>query len=162
MKDRLTVEDLPEVVPPNTGTDRTEPMDEEENSKEGVPAINISAEYRWYQSMIEMAALGDSGEGGSFCISRRKVVEAGPNSLPDLQDVVRDAVMRGHGDQWRVEEFMALYPEKNVNKKMYQRISTPPDGFLRIIPFTGCYFGKGEFYNGVGIRHELSVPQQQT
>ena len=56
------------------------------------------------------------------------------NSLPDLQDVVRDAVMREHGDQWSVEEFMALYLEKNVSKKMYQRISTPPEGFLRIIP----------------------------
>ena len=62
-----------------------------------------------------MSALGDSDEGGSFCISRRRVDEAGPNSLPDPQDVVRDAVMREHGDQWSVEEFMALYPEKNVN-----------------------------------------------
>ena len=35
MKDRLTVEDPPEAVPPNTGADRTEPMDKEESSKEG-------------------------------------------------------------------------------------------------------------------------------
>ena len=76
MKDRLTVEDPPEAVPPNTGADRTEPMDEEESSKEGVPVFNTSAEYQWYESTIEMSALGDSDEGGSFCISRRRVDEA--------------------------------------------------------------------------------------
>lgn len=106
-----------------------------------------------------MLALGDSDEGGSFCISRRRVDEAGPNSLPELQDVVRGAVMRGHGDQWTVEEFMALYPEKNVNKKMYQRISTP-EGFLRIIPFTGC-FGNYEFYNGVEFDVNYKFPNNR-
>ena len=44
MKDRLTVEDLPEAVPLKTGADWTEPMDVEESSKEGVPAFNTSAE----------------------------------------------------------------------------------------------------------------------
>ena len=29
------MEDPPEAVPPNTGADRTEPMDKEESSKEG-------------------------------------------------------------------------------------------------------------------------------
>ena len=47
MEDRLTVEDPPEAVPPNTGADRTEPMGEEESSKEGVPVFNTSAEYQW-------------------------------------------------------------------------------------------------------------------
>ena len=59
-------------------------------------------QYQCYNSTIEMSALGDSDEGGSFCISRRRIDEAGPNSLPELQDVVRDAVMRGLGDQWSV------------------------------------------------------------
>ena len=81
--------------------------------------------------------------------------------MPDLQDVVRDAVMREHGDQWSVEEFMASYPEKNVNKKMYQRISTPPEGFLRIIPFTGCYFGNYEFYNGVEFDMNYRFPNNR-
>ena len=135
-------------------------MDEEESSKEGVPVFNTSAEYQWYQPTIDMSALGNCDEGGSFCISRRRVDEAGPNSLPDLQDVVRDAVMRGHGDQWSVEEFMALYPEKNVSKKMYQRISTPPEGFLRVIPFTGCQFGNYEFYNGVEFDMNYRFPNK--
>ena len=44
MKDRLTVEDPPEAVPPNTGADRAEPMDEEESSKGEVPAFNTSTD----------------------------------------------------------------------------------------------------------------------
>ena len=64
--------------------------------KREVPVFNASTEYQWYNTI---SALGDSDEGGSFCISRRRVDEAGPNSPKfKLQDVVRGAVMRGHGD----------------------------------------------------------------
>ena len=54
---------------------------------------------------------------------------------------------------------MALYPEKNVN--MYQRISTRPEGFLRIIPFTVCYFGNYEFYNGVEFDMNYRFPNNR-
>ena len=48
--------------------------------------------------------------------------------------------MRGGGDTWKVKDFMDNYPDTNVRKEMYRRIKAPEEGFLKIIPITGCFF----------------------
>ena len=154
MRQRLVTEDPPEAPQAEAGA---QPMDQDDDPKEDTPAFNTSAEYQWYTSSIEMSVLGDRDEGGRFCVSRRKVDDSGPESLIKLQDVVRDAVMRGHGDQWSVEDFMNLYPAKNLNKWMYERLTAPTDGFLKVIPFTGCQFANFEFYNGVEYGHNVRI-----
>ena len=93
---------------------------------------------RWFDSTIELSSLGDNDQGGAFCIAGRCIDEPGPKRIPELHACVGDAVMKGHGDQWSVRDFIASYPAKNEHKRMYRRITAPSDGFLRIIPFTGC------------------------
>eukprot|EP00435_Cladocopium_sp_Y103_P044734 s118_g12.t1 len=44
---------------------------------------------------------------------------------------------------------MSAYEDTNLHKAMYRRIQVPADGFLQIIPNTGCHFHAYEFYNGV-------------
>ena len=156
MRQRLVTEDPPEAPQAEAGA---QPMDQDDDPKEDTPAFNTSAEYQWYTSSIEMSVLGDRDEGGRFCVSRRKVNDSGRESLIKLQDVVRDAVMRGHGDQWNAEDFMSLYPTTNLNKRMYERLTVPTDGFLKVVPFTGCQFANYEFYNGVeyGLNVRISL-----
>lgn len=69
MKDRLTGEETPEVVPPNTGNERMEPEQDDVTMEEDVPVFNTSSEYQWYSSTVEMSSVGDSDEGGVFCIA---------------------------------------------------------------------------------------------
>ena len=58
---------------------------------------------------------------------------------------------------------MAAYADANIRKPMYRRVEAPADGFLKIVPSTGCLFHNYEIYNGVeydikyrfGQRNEL-------
>ena len=100
---------------------------------------------------------------GKFCISGRNVTEEGPRTRDELNDVIRDAIVRGGGDVWMVPDFMAAYTDVNARKTMYKRIEAPADGFLKVVPSTGCFFHNYELYNGVefdinyrfGHRNEL-------
>ena len=82
----------------------------------------------------------------------------------DLNEVIRDAIMRGGGDIWKVPEFLAAYTDKNTRKPLYKRVEAPMDGFLKIVPNTGCHFFNYKFYSGVeygvdyrfGQRNKLS------
>ena len=82
----------------------------------------------------------------------------------DLNDVIRDAIMRGGGDIWKVPDFLAAYTDKNTGKPLYKRVEAPMDGFLKIVPNTGCHFFNYKFYSGVeygvdyrfGPRNKLS------
>ena len=57
--------------------------------------------------------------------------------------------MRGGGDIWKVPDFLAAYTDKNTRKPMYKRVEAPMDGFLKIVPNTGCHFFNYKFYSGV-------------
>ena len=77
------------------------------------------------------------------------------------QNCKMSSVMRSCGDMaisgmWMI---LWLYPTRNINKWMYQRLTVPSDGFLKVIPFTGCQFANYESSNGVeyGINCRLQL-----
>jgi len=41
---------------------------------------------------------------------------------------------------------MAAYTDVNARKTMYKRVEAPADGFLKIVPITGCYFHNYDLY----------------
>eukprot|EP00435_Cladocopium_sp_Y103_P002202 s7222_g1.t1 len=100
-------------------------------------------------AVIEKNLFRQRDESGRFCINGRDVSSEGPTSRDALNDVIRDAVVRGGGDTWKARDFMGAYEDTNLHKAMYRRIQVPADGFLQIIPNTGCHFHAYEFYNGV-------------
>lgn len=97
-------------------------------------------EYHWYEFAMPMPHVGDLDEGGDLCIEGRRVDLQGPRDHHELNNVVNDAVTRGGGDTWKVKDFMDNYPDTNLRKQMYRRITAPEEGFLKIIPITGCLF----------------------
>eukprot|EP00435_Cladocopium_sp_Y103_P039282 s3561_g10.t1 len=120
------------------------PMEEEPE-----PAQARTAKYFWYNAIMGLTEVGDLDESGRFCISGRDVSKEGPMSRDALYDVIREAVVRGVGDIWKAQDFMNAYADTNIPKSMYQRVSVPSDGFLQIVPNTGCHFHAYEFYPGV-------------
>ena len=113
------------------------------------PDTARTGEYHWYDDSRLMSEVGDLDEAGRFCIDGRDIVCEGPMTSYDLNDVIRDAVMRGGGDIWKVPDFLAAYTDKNTRKPMYKRVEAPMDGFLKIVPNTGCHFFNYKFYSGV-------------
>ena len=49
---------------------------------------------------IYMSEVGDRDELGQFCIAGQRVDEGGPTSRGQIDAVVREALMRGGGDQF--------------------------------------------------------------
>ena len=43
-----------------------------------------------------------------FCIEGRDVTKLGPQNVVDLNEVIRDAIVRGGGDTWSVQESCKL------------------------------------------------------
>ena len=113
------------------------------------PAEARSGDFHWYDSIRTMAEVGDLDEAGPFCIEGREVSKVGPNRSNDLHEVIREAILRGGGDSWTVPDFLASYSDVNTRKEYYKRIEAPTDGFLKIIPTTGCHFHNYEFFKGV-------------
>ena len=126
------------------GSGETNQSDEPEEPDEA-----RTGEYHWYDDSRLMSEVGDLNEAGKFRIEGRDIVNKGPRSRVELSEIIRDAIVRGGGDVWKVPYFMASYTDNNIRKKMYKRIEAPRDGFLKIVPNTGCYFHNYEFYNGV-------------
>ena len=85
----------------------------------------------------------------------------GPMTSYDLNEVIRDAIMRGGGDIWKVPDFLAAYTDKNTRKPLYKRVEAPMDGFLKIVPNTGCHFFNYKFYSGVEYGVDLSIRAAQ-
>ena len=83
-----------------------------------------------------------------FLTCSRKVDLEGPKDHKELMNVVNDAVMQGGGDTWKVKDFMDNYPDTNLRKQMYTRVKVPEDGFLKIIPITGCLFHSYPIFAG--------------
>jgi hypothetical protein len=92
-----------------------------------------------------MSEVGDLDEAGRFCIDGRDIVCEGPMTSYDLNDVIRDAVMRGGGDIWKVPDFLAAYTDKNTRKPMYKRVEAPMDGFLKSFPTRAVIFSTTNF-----------------
>ena len=143
----------------SSGSD-VEMEQEGEKKKEGSGETNESNEPEepdeartgddhWYDDSRLMSEVGDLDEAGRFCIEGRDIVSEGPMTRADLDEVIRDAIIRGGGDVWKVPDFLAAYTEKNARKRMYKRVEAPLDGFLQIVPNTGCYFHNYKYYNGV-------------
>eukprot|EP00435_Cladocopium_sp_Y103_P018840 s3529_g4.t1 len=125
------------------------PMEEEPE-----PAKARAGEYFWCNSVMEMTEVGDLDESGKFCISGREICQEGPMTRDVLYDVVREAVVRGGGDIWKAQDFMNAYADTNLRKPMYQRVNVPADGFLQIVPNTGCHFHAYDFYPGVELSRD--------
>ena len=134
------------------GREKKEGTEEaEQQATEEEPAEARTGEYHWYDNILYMSEVGDMDEAGKFCISGRNVTEEGPRTRTELDNVISDAIVRGGGDVWKVPDFMAAYTDSNLRKPMYRRVEAPADGFLKIVPITGCYFHNYEFYSGVEI-----------
>ena len=136
-------DDAPEDLP-------KEEKEQQEQSRMG--------EYHWYETTITMPDVGDLDEGGKFCIEGRKVDLEGPKERKELMNIVDDAVMQGGGDIWRVKDFMDNYPDTNLRKEMYQRVKVPEEGFLKIIPITGCTFHNYPIFEGIEYDINYSFP----
>ena len=104
------------------------------------PTKSRFSEHQWYDSIRTMSEVGDLDEYGKFCIEGRDVTKLGPQNVVDLNEVIRDAIVRGGGDTWSVPDFMASYSDNNIRKTFYKRVEAPQDGFLKIIPTTGAHF----------------------
>ena len=96
------------------------------------PAKPRTGEYHWYDNIRTMSEVGDLDESGRFCIEGRDVTKLGPENRVDLNEVIRDAIIRGGGDTWSVPEFLANYSDNNIRKTFYKRVEAPRDGFLKI------------------------------
>ena len=143
---------------------KEEPGKADESKGPAEPDTARTGEYHWYDDSRLMSEVGDLDEQGRFCIDGRDIVCEGPMTSYDLNAVVRDAIMRGGGDIWKVPDFLAAYTDKNTRKPLYKRVEAPMDGFLKIVPNTGCHFFNYKFYSGVeygvdyrfGQRNKLS------
>ena len=113
------------------------------------PTKSRFGEHQWYDSIRTMSEVGDLDEYGRFCIEGRDVTKLGPQNIVDLNEVVRDAIVRGGGDSWSVPDFMASYSDNNIRKPFYKRVEAPQDGFLKIIPTTGAHFFNCSYFGGV-------------
>ena len=148
---------------------KEEPDKADESKGPAEPDTARTGEYHWYDDSRLMSEVGDLDEQGRFCIDGRDIVSEGPMTSNDLNEVIRDAVMRGGGDIWKVPEFLAAYTDKNTRKPLYKRVEAPMDGFLKIVPNTGCHFFNYKFYSGVeygvdyrfGQRNKLSDYEDQ-
>ena len=138
--------------------DGSEETDESKGPAE--PDQARTGEYHWYDDSRLMSEVGDLDEAGRFCIDGCDIVNEGPQTRYDLDDVIRDAVMRGGGDIWKVPDFLAAYTDKNTRKPMYKRVEAPLDGFLKIVPNTGCHFFNYKFYSGVEYGIDYRFGQQ--
>ena len=141
-------------------TEKDEDAPEEEVSKEQRQQQEQSrmGEYHWYEYALPMPEVGDLDEGGAFNIEGRKIDLEGPNERKELMNIVDEAVRQGGGDTWSVREFMNNYPDTNIRKKMYKRVSAPKDGFLKVIPITGCMFHNYPWFQGVEYDINYSFP----
>ena len=143
---------------------KEEPGKADESKGPAEPDTARTGEYHWYEDSRLMSEVGDLDEAGRFCIDGRDIVCEGPMTSYDLNEVIRDAIMRGGGDIWKVPDFLAAYTDKNTRKPLYKRVEAPMDGFLKIVPNTGCHFFNYKFYSGVeygvdyrfGQRNKLS------
>ena len=143
---------------------KEEPGKADESKGPAEPDTARTGEYHWYDDSRLMSEVGDLDEQGRFCIDGRDIVCEGPMTSYDLNEVIRDAIMRGGGDIWKVPDFLAAYTDKNTRKPLYKRVEAPMDGFLKIVPNTGCHFFNYKFYSGVeygvdyrfGQRNKLS------
>ena len=143
---------------------KEEPGKADESKGPAEPDTARTGEYHWYDDSRLMSEVGDLDEQGRFCIDGRDIVCEGPRTSNDLNEVIRDAIMRGGGDIWKVPDFLAAYTDKNTRKPLYKRVEAPMDGFLKIVPNTGCHFFNYKFYSGVeygvdyrfGQRNKLS------
>ena len=143
---------------------KEEPGKADESKGPAEPDTARTEEYHWYDDSRLMSEVGDLDEQGRFCIDGRDIVCEGPMTSYDLNEVIRDAIMRGGGDIWKVPDFLAAYTDKNTRKPLYKRVEAPMDGFLKIVPNTGCHFFNYKFYSGVeygvdyrfGQRNKLS------
>ena len=148
---------------------KEEPGKADESKGPAEPDTARTGEYHWYDDSRLMSEVGDLDEQGRFCIDGRDIVCEGPMTSYDLNEVIRDAIMRGGGDIWKVPDFLAAYTDKNTRKPLYKRVEAPMDGFLKIVPNTGCHFFNYKFYSGVeygvdyrfGQRNKLSDYEEE-
>ena len=148
---------------------KEEPDKADESKGPAEPDTARTGEYHWYDDSRLMSEVGDLDEQGRFCIDGRDIVSEGPMTSNDLNEVIRGAIMRGGGDIWKVPEFLAAYTDKNTRKPLYKRVEAPMDGFLKIVPNTGCHFFNYKFYSGgeygvhyrFGQRNKLSDYEDQ-
>ena len=100
---------------------KEEPGKADESKGPAEPDTARTGEYHWYEDSRLMSEVGDLDEAGRFCIDGRDIVCEGPMTSYDLNEVIRDAIMRGGGDIWKVPDFLAAYTDKNTRKPLYTR-----------------------------------------
>ena len=90
-------------------------VDEEISDDEDDPA-----EGQMYDKPIYMSEVGDRDELGRFCIAGRKVDEGGPTTRDQIDEVVREALMRGTRYRWSMDSCRIL--SELFRHRMYEEI----------------------------------------
>ena len=126
-----------------TVDDEIEVSDEEDD---------VVEENLFYDVPLYMSEVGDRDELGQYCTAGQRVDEGGPTSRGKIDAVVREALMRGGGDQWTAQEFLNNYSDQNRGKRMYQELTHYTLGFFRTIPTNGCGFHAG-LHGYYGVEH---------
>ena len=143
---------------------KEEPDKADESKGPAEPDTARTGEYHWYDDSRLMSEVGDLDEQGRFCIDGRDIVSEGPMTSNDLNEVIRDAIMRGGGDIWKVPEFpCSLHRQEHPQTTLQESRGT--DG--RLLEDRSQHrlsFFNYKFYSGVeygvdyrfGQRNELS------
>ena len=99
-----------------------------------------------------MNVAGDRDELGQKCIAGQRVDQCGPTTRNQVEEVVKEALMRGAGDRWNVADFYKNSSDINRGRKMYEEIIHYTEGFFQILPTNRCKFHYG-LYNFNGIEY---------
>ena len=123
-------------------------VDADANEEEVSDEEDDPAEGQMYDKFIYMSEVGDRDVLGTFCIAGRKVDEGGPTIRGQIDEVVREALMRGTGDRRTVAEFFRNCSDINRGRRMYEEIKHYMDGFFKIIStnHSTFHFGLYGFY----------------
>ena len=107
-----------------------------------------------YDKPTYINVIGDRDELGRGCIAGQRVDQRGPTSRDQVDEVVREALMRGTGDRWNVADFYKNSSDVNRGRSMHEEIIDYTDGFFQIVPTNQCKFHYG-FYDFYGIEYGI-------
>ena len=116
--------------------------DEEDDPSEG----------QMYDKPIYMCDVGDRDELGRGCIAGLRVDQRGPTTRDQINEVVREALMRGTGDRWNVADFYKNSSDISKGRSMYEEITHYMNGFFQIVPTNQSTFHYG-LYGFCGVEY---------
>ena len=106
---------------------------------------------------ITLSEMGDRDEGGTYRVGGANIMEDGPKSIIELEEMISSAVMQ-HGGSKTSCRIWDAKPDPVDGKGWYERIRTGyEDGQMVIIPNTGSSFLRFEINDDVGQGKSFGV-----